>query len=227
MWRGDSPQLFAEPADGPVALAAALAVRAPRLGHVFVDLATIRDTATVDTDEPVDISELPWPAPDGWTADVAGSPLAVGDGLAAAAPRRVAPVPRPLPRRGASDRRRPDRARRWSSAGSRRCAARRRRPAALRRRGRRPAGARRGGGRGRAGLGGRRRSRHRQDHHRRADPGAAARAGRCSGRTAAPDRRSPRRPARPPRACRRRSTRRRPSCRCSPRFATSSWRWTP
>ena len=72
--------LYGEPADGPVALAAALAVRAPRLGHVFVDLATIRDTATVDTDEPVDISELPWPAPDAWTADVAGSPLAVGDG---------------------------------------------------------------------------------------------------------------------------------------------------
>ena len=57
--------LYGEPADGPVALAAALAVRAPRLGHVFVDLATIRDTATVDTDEPVDISELPWPGPDG------------------------------------------------------------------------------------------------------------------------------------------------------------------
>jgi exodeoxyribonuclease V alpha subunit len=73
--------LFAEPADGPVALATALAVRAPRLGHVFVDLATIRDTATVETDEPFDISELPWPAPDRWTADVAGSPLAVGEGL--------------------------------------------------------------------------------------------------------------------------------------------------
>jgi exodeoxyribonuclease V alpha subunit len=72
--------LYDEPVDGPVALAAALAVRAPRLGHVFVDLATIRDTATVDTDEPVDISELPWPSPDEWTADVARSPLAVGDG---------------------------------------------------------------------------------------------------------------------------------------------------
>jgi exodeoxyribonuclease V alpha subunit len=71
---------YGEPGDGPVALAAALAVRAPRLGHVFVDLATIRDTATVDTDEPVDVSELPWPSPDEWTADVAASPLAVGDG---------------------------------------------------------------------------------------------------------------------------------------------------
>jgi len=72
--------LHGEPDDGPVALAAALAVRAPRLGHVFVDLATIRDTATVDTDEPIDISELPWPDPDAWTGDVAGSPVAAGDG---------------------------------------------------------------------------------------------------------------------------------------------------
>lgn len=72
--------LYGEAADGPVALAAALAVRAPRLGHVFVDLATIRDTATVDTDELVDVSELPWPDPDGWETDVAGSPLAAGEG---------------------------------------------------------------------------------------------------------------------------------------------------
>ena len=34
--------------DEQVALAAALAVRGPRLGHVYVDLATIRETATVD-----------------------------------------------------------------------------------------------------------------------------------------------------------------------------------
>ncbi len=44
-----------------VLLAAALAVRGPRLGHVFVDLATIRDTASVESDEPVDLSALPWP----------------------------------------------------------------------------------------------------------------------------------------------------------------------
>ena len=44
-----------------VRLAVALAVRGPRLGHVFVDLATIRDTASVESDEPVDLSELPWP----------------------------------------------------------------------------------------------------------------------------------------------------------------------
>jgi exodeoxyribonuclease V alpha subunit len=63
--------------DEAVVLAAALAVRGPRLGHVYVDLATIRDTATVDTDEPVDVSALPWP--DGWPENVAASPL-VGEG---------------------------------------------------------------------------------------------------------------------------------------------------
>ncbi|MGH2950238.1 MAG: AAA family ATPase, partial [Solirubrobacteraceae bacterium] len=63
-----------------VALAAALAVRGPRLGHVFVDLATIRDTATVEADEPVDLSGLPWPAAEAWTERVAASGLvAVGE----------------------------------------------------------------------------------------------------------------------------------------------------
>ena len=37
--------------DETIELATALAVRAPRLGHVFVDLATIRETATVESDE--------------------------------------------------------------------------------------------------------------------------------------------------------------------------------
>ena len=52
--------------DEAVVLAAALAVRAPRLGHVYVDLATIGETAAVDSDEPVDLSVLPWPEPDDW-----------------------------------------------------------------------------------------------------------------------------------------------------------------
>jgi len=58
-----------------VALAAALAVRGPRLGHVYVDLATIRDTATVDSDEPVDLSVLPWPTIDDWTERLERSAL--------------------------------------------------------------------------------------------------------------------------------------------------------
>jgi exodeoxyribonuclease V alpha subunit len=62
-----------------VHLAAALAVRAPRLGHVFVDLATIRDTASVESDEPVDLSTLPWPDVSTWLDEVRASDL-VGSG---------------------------------------------------------------------------------------------------------------------------------------------------
>jgi exodeoxyribonuclease V alpha subunit len=67
--------------DGDVRLAVALAVRAPRLGHVFVDLATVRDTAAVESDEVVDLSAMPWPDADGWIAGVAGSTelVAIGD----------------------------------------------------------------------------------------------------------------------------------------------------
>ena len=60
--------------DEAVWLAAALAVRGPRLGHVYVDLESIRETAAVDGDEPVDLSTLAWPAA-GWGARVAASSL--------------------------------------------------------------------------------------------------------------------------------------------------------
>jgi exodeoxyribonuclease V alpha subunit len=62
--------------DEAVQLAAALAVRGPRLGHVCVDLATIRDTATVDVEEPVDLGALPWP--DDWLERVRRSGLLGG-----------------------------------------------------------------------------------------------------------------------------------------------------
>jgi exodeoxyribonuclease V alpha subunit len=62
--------------DESVLLAAALAVRAPRIGHVYVDLATIRDTAAVETDEPADLSMLRWPSTTAWTERVAASGLA-------------------------------------------------------------------------------------------------------------------------------------------------------
>jgi len=58
-----------------VVLAVALAVRAPRLGHVHVDLASIRDTAAVDTEEPVDLSALAWPDVEEWVQRVAASEL--------------------------------------------------------------------------------------------------------------------------------------------------------
>ncbi len=61
--------------DDSVTLAAALAVRAPRISHVLVDLATIRETATVDADEPVDLSTLPWPDPEPWIERVTASDL--------------------------------------------------------------------------------------------------------------------------------------------------------
>jgi exodeoxyribonuclease V alpha subunit len=61
--------------DERVALAAALAVRGPRLGHVYVDIATIRDTATVDAEEPVDLTSLPWPQTGAWLERLAASPL--------------------------------------------------------------------------------------------------------------------------------------------------------
>jgi exodeoxyribonuclease V alpha subunit len=61
--------------DETVTLAVALAVRGPRLGHTCVDLATIRETATVDADEPVDLTALGWPEPGEWVARVARSEL--------------------------------------------------------------------------------------------------------------------------------------------------------
>jgi exodeoxyribonuclease V alpha subunit len=73
--------------DPAVLLALALAVRAPRLGHVLVDLATIRDTVAVDTEEPIDLGALPWPPAAGWAARVAACGLVgvgeEGDGDAA------------------------------------------------------------------------------------------------------------------------------------------------
>ncbi len=65
-----------------VLLAAALAVRAVRLGHVYVDLATVAETATPADEEmeaEADLAGLPWPDPTTWPAVVATSPLtAVG-----------------------------------------------------------------------------------------------------------------------------------------------------
>jgi exodeoxyribonuclease V alpha subunit len=61
-------------------LATALAVRAPRLGSVCVDLAKIAATAATDLETPVDLQELPWPETEAWVGGLASSPLvAVGD----------------------------------------------------------------------------------------------------------------------------------------------------
>src|ERR1700729_2015513 len=64
--------------DQSVLLAIALAVRAPRIGHVLVNLAQIRETAAVDTDEPVDLESLPWPDCEQWIANSCGWPPSAG-----------------------------------------------------------------------------------------------------------------------------------------------------
>jgi exodeoxyribonuclease V alpha subunit len=66
--------------DELVMLALALAVRAPRLGHVHVELHRIAETAAVEAEEPLDLRELPWPDPGDWSARLAASPLLAGGG---------------------------------------------------------------------------------------------------------------------------------------------------
>jgi exodeoxyribonuclease V alpha subunit len=64
--------------DHATQLAAALAARAPRLGHVCVDLSAIRHTASSETESDVDFEALPWPATEVWLEALVGSGL-VGD----------------------------------------------------------------------------------------------------------------------------------------------------
>lgn len=71
-------RLLDEP-DELVALAAALAVRGTRFGHVCVRLETVRDAVVVDGVEPEVIESLPWPPPDEWLRTVIASGI-VGDG---------------------------------------------------------------------------------------------------------------------------------------------------
>jgi exodeoxyribonuclease V alpha subunit len=62
-----------------VALGVAFAARAPRLGHVCVDLRTIRQTASRDIDLATDLEALPWPDPEVWLDALSQSSL-VGQG---------------------------------------------------------------------------------------------------------------------------------------------------
>ncbi len=76
--------------DELLVLAVAFAVRAPRVGHVRVDLASVRETAEGELEQEVDLDALPWPDPQAWLAGVSRSPLvAVGDGDAKVAPLRL------------------------------------------------------------------------------------------------------------------------------------------
>ena len=65
--------------DDTVILAAALAVRGTRFGHVCIDLRRQPEAMVVEGQPPEVVDELPWPEPDDWEASVAGSPL-VGAG---------------------------------------------------------------------------------------------------------------------------------------------------
>jgi exodeoxyribonuclease V alpha subunit len=61
--------------DEQALLAAALAVRGPRLGHVCVDLSSVRATTTVEDEDSVHLDALAWPEPGGWVQALAASPL--------------------------------------------------------------------------------------------------------------------------------------------------------
>jgi exodeoxyribonuclease V alpha subunit len=65
--------------DERVTLGAAFAARAPRLGHVRVDLVSVRETASSDTDGAVDLDALEWPEATAWVDAVEASGLAGDD----------------------------------------------------------------------------------------------------------------------------------------------------
>ena len=187
-----------------VLLAAALAVRAARLGSVCVDLAAVHHTVLGEGDEPLDVSALPWPSPPEWLAACRAGP-------ARRRRRATAPSGRPLRlvdgllylerfwgeeelvRRSLAERAAlpPPVVDLDAAAGGARHAL----PGA----GGRPAAARRGGGRAAA----RHRARGRSRHRARPPPWRGC--WRCSPSSPARRRASrwPRPPARPPPGCRR------------------------
>ena len=65
--------------DDLVVLGTAFAARAPRLGHVCVDLGSIRHTASSDSDSPVDVGALPWPESPAWLGRLSASRLVGAD----------------------------------------------------------------------------------------------------------------------------------------------------
>lgn len=76
------------PDDRDVVVAAALASRAPRHGHVCLDLLTVHESAKAererngDLEPTVEIDALPWPVDlSAWQSDVAASPLVTCEGI--------------------------------------------------------------------------------------------------------------------------------------------------
>ncbi len=73
-----------------VLLGIALAVRAPRFGHVCADLATVRGTVAADEDNVADLDRLPWPEAPAWHNAMVASPLVdVGSDAAGERPLRL------------------------------------------------------------------------------------------------------------------------------------------
>ncbi|HUP70088.1 MAG TPA: exodeoxyribonuclease V subunit alpha [Acidimicrobiales bacterium] len=72
---GDAGEGDGEDRRHAVLLAAALAVRAPRLGHVCSDILTVARTVALDSDLPLDVNALPWPEPSGWIGHLEASAL--------------------------------------------------------------------------------------------------------------------------------------------------------
>ena len=169
-----------------VALGVAFATRAPRLGHVCVDLRTIRQTASRDIDLATDLDALPWPDPEAWLDALSQSPL-VGAGQPALAVG-VEPLPEPpLARRTTGGDRTPGPGR--TRRGRRRPGAPARRPGDDVPRGRPedggsrpPATDGRCSRRSPARLGHRRRTRDGKDHDRGPAVGVAPSAGARPGR---------------------------------------------
>lgn len=66
--------------DERVVLAAALAVRGPRFGHVRTSMRTVRSTVVADVEDRSSVDALPWPDEDEWLAALSASRLvAVGE----------------------------------------------------------------------------------------------------------------------------------------------------
>ncbi|HLI45429.1 MAG TPA: exodeoxyribonuclease V subunit alpha [Acidimicrobiales bacterium] len=81
---------LADESDELVLLATAFAVRAPRLGHVWADLGSLRETAEEEIEDEADLGALPWPEPGAWLERVEASPLvAVGEAESEVAPLRL------------------------------------------------------------------------------------------------------------------------------------------
>ena len=174
--------------DDTVLLAAALAVRCPRLGHVCVDLTTIRSTASTEAEDQVDLDALPWPDARGLGRPAAHE-SAGGRGPSVAA-RGDPAVPGPV-LVGRMPRWRP-----ICSPGRNRpvdgvdtdCPAPRPRHLVLGEGGPGPPAPRRGVRRPTGRVGHRRGPGNRQDDDRRPRPGAPGRAGLCRRSAPAPDR---------------------------------------